>query len=202
MGRSNPWMHSFYGKNIHPKGSTALLGFTKNDFFEGDLYDRQLGNWDINSDWCLPKKYDTIISLRCPYFAKDPESFIRKCHKYLNDGGLLYIDWGFGDHWRRFDNYKVGWVKDGEHEYAYDENNFLWSAMWHDSFEEKEPFKLFSKRVEKFGYSNVKESIHKEVPKILELEFVDKYFEVGYNMLTLWEDRPQLYVLVMGRKKI
>jgi SAM-dependent methyltransferase len=202
MGRSDPWLRSFYGHNIQPKGEVALLGFTKNDYFEGDLYDRQLLNWDINSDWLLPKKYDTIISLRCPYFAKDPESFIRRCHEHLNPGGTLYADWGLGDHWRKFKDYKIGWVKDGEREYSYGEDNFLWSAVWDDSFEEDSSYVTFSERVKAFGYLNVKEAIHSEVPSVLNFEYINKYFEIGYNMIALWEDRPQLYILIKATKKV
>ena len=35
-----------------------------------------MGNWDINTDWELKKKYNTIICTRCAYFAKNPEDFI------------------------------------------------------------------------------------------------------------------------------
>ena len=70
MGRSDPIIFQFYRQVIRPKGKVALLGFTDNTLFDGDLYDLQLNNWDINSDWKLDKKYDTIISLRCPYFSK------------------------------------------------------------------------------------------------------------------------------------
>ena len=200
MGRSDPIMKEFYGKFINQKGATALLGFVNNDWFYGDLYDRKLKNWDINSDWKLNHKYDTIISLRCPYFARDPEDFIKRCYENLNPVGLLYVDWGLGDHWR-FDNYKIGWIKDGEQEHAYGKDNFLWSGVWHDQFVSDENFMLFSDRVKRFGYADVKSAIHEEVPKILDLKFVDKYFEMGYINLTLWEDRPQLYTLLVGKKR-
>ena len=76
MGKSNTILTPIY-KSLSPnKGKTALLGFTDNSLFEGDLYDLQLKNWDINSKWGLPKKYDNIISIRCPYFSKNPEDFI------------------------------------------------------------------------------------------------------------------------------
>ena len=47
---------NFYKKNIQPKVSTALLGFSNNNLFNGALYDLSLSNWDINSDWNLKKK--------------------------------------------------------------------------------------------------------------------------------------------------
>jgi len=166
MGRSDPVVFQFYRQNITPVGSVALLGFTDANLFEGDLYDLQLNNWDINSDWKLDKKYDTIISLRCPYFSKNPQVFVDKCYEHLNDGGFLYMDWGLGDHWR-FEDYKVGWKKNGEQEYAYGDSNFLWSTAWGDEFLDDDQYRLFCQRVEKFGYTDVKSAIFKEVPSIL-----------------------------------
>ena len=200
MGRSDPHIHSFYKNYIKPQGEVALLGFTNNNWFNGDLYDLQLNNWNINDQWKLKKKYDTIISLRCPYFAKDPEDFIKRCYDNLNDGGFLYTDWGLGDHWR-FDDYKVGWVKDGKQEYAYKDDNFLWSSVWDDSFLEDEQYKLFCTKVTKFSYKDIKKAIFQEVPKILELNVIKKYFDMTYNISTLWSDKPQLYILISGIKK-
>jgi len=199
MGRSDPFIENFYKSAIQQKGDTALLGFTDNRWFEGDLYDLQLANWEINSDWNLDRKYDTIISLRCPYFAKDPKKFIEKCYDHLKPGGLLYVDWGLGDHWR-FDNYKIGWCKDGEQEYAYEDENFLWSTVWDDSFIRHDHFKLFAERVKKFGYEDLSGAIHNEVPSVLKFKDIKKNFLLGYNMMTLWEDRPQLYILLICRR--
>ena len=153
MGRSNDFLFPFYKRHIKPQGDVALLGFTDNTLFEGDLYDLQLNNWNIKDDWELKKKYDTIISLRCPYFAKDPEKFIKKCYDNLNKGGKLYVDWGLGDHWR-FSKYKLGWVRDGEHEYAYGNDNYLWSFLWDDLFLNDPQFELFNARVAKHGYKD------------------------------------------------
>jgi len=200
MGKSDPYLHSFYSQKIIPKGDVALLGFTKNDWFEGDLYDPQLGNWDINSEWELPRKYDTIISLRCPYFAKNPEDFIDRCHSHLNDGGRLFVEWGLGDHWR-FDNYKIGWVKNGEQEYAYQAENYLWSTVWDDSLRKQEAYQTFERNVIKHGYSDVEQAIKEEVPQILQLDYVKEKFDVACTTMTLWQDSPQLYILVGGLKK-
>ena len=199
MGRSDPVISRFYKNYIRPEGDTALLGYMNNDWFEGDLYDRQLNNWDINSDWQLNKKYDSIVSTRCAYFAKDPEQFVRKCYEHLNDAGTLYVDWGLGDHWR-FENYKIGWIKDGEQEYAYGPKNYLWSTVWDDSFLRNGQFSIFSHRVKRFGYEDVKEAIYREVPNVLELDSINRYFEISYNMLALWDDSPQLYILIQGKK--
>jgi|TARA_E500000305_G_scaffold104280_1_gene100479 SAM-dependent methyltransferase len=201
MGRSDQSLVPFYRKHIKPSGSVALLGFENQNLFRGDLYDIRLNNWDINSDWKLAKKYDTIISLRCPYFSKDPERFIDKCYDSLNSGGSLYLDWGLGAHWKRFKNYKIGWVKNGEHESAYREGNFLWSCLWDDSFLADRQFLLFTERVRKFNYFDVKGAIFQEVPSILNLEYINKKFKVEYNLLALWEDQPQLYFLLSGKKR-
>ena len=200
MGRSDPHIFYFYKQNIKPKGDVALLGFSSNQLFAGDLYDLSLGNWEINSDWQLAKKYDTIISTRCPYFSKDPEDFIKRCHTSLNKNGRIYADWGLGDHWR-FPNYKIGWVKDGEHEHAYENDNFLWSALWDPSFSLSEEFKKFSDSVAKLGYPNTAKAIQDEVPKLLSLDFVKKYFDCEIKFLFLWPDSPQLYTLIEGIKK-
>ena len=200
MGRSDLRLcHELYFPHIKPKGDVALLGSTTHDHFSGDLYDLQLDNWNINSEWSLPKKYDTIICTRCAYFAKDPKDFIKRCYESLNEGGTLYVDWGLGDHWR-FENYKIGWAKDGEHESFYGRNNFLWSTVWDDSFLENSDFKLFCERTEKFGYSDIKNAIFQEVPKVLNLDYIKQYFNIEYNMLALWDDLPQLYILLKGKK--
>ena len=199
MGRSNEQIIPFYHQHIEPKGQTGLLGFSENSIFDGDLYDLSLGNWNINEEWVLSKKYDTIICTRCAYFAKDPHGFIKRCHDYLNAGGTLYVDWGLGDHWR-FPNYKIGWVKDGEHEYAYSNDNFLWSTVWSDDFLKDPQFRLFQSRVKKFGYEHIKSAIFEEVPNILNINYVEKFYKTYYNMISLWEDLPQLYILLSLKK--
>lgn len=200
MGRTNSILFPWYKSLINPEGDVALLGFTDNSLFSGDLYDRSLDNWDINSDWVLPKMYDTIICTRCAYFSYRPEEFIIKCHRYLNDDGLLFVDWGLGDHWR-FDNYKVGWKKGGEHEYAYGEDNYLWSTVWDEGFLNDDQYQLFQKRILKFGYEDVSKAIYQEVPSVMHLNFVQQHFNVDVNLLSCWEDRPQLYILISGIKR-
>lgn len=199
MGKTNPIIFPVYKSLIIPKGDVALLGFVDNNLFRGDLYDLSLGNWQINSEWKLDKKYDTIICTRCAYFSKNPEDFIIRCYDSLNPDGFLFVDWGIGDHWR-FDNYKIGWIKDGEHEFAYNKNNYLWSFIWDDSFLEYEQFKLFEKWVLKFGYDDVKTSIFNEIPSVLRLDFVKKYFKVNVSMLSVWESAPQLYIMLLAQR--
>ena len=201
MGKSDSILKPWYMCHIKPVGEVALLGFTNNSWFDGDLYDLGLDNWQINSNWKLDKKYDTIISLRCPYFSKDPQDFIKICSENLKPGGNLYVDWGLGDHWR-FENYKIGWIKDGEHEYAYQDDNFLWSTIWDDSFLKNSDFQKFSDSVKKFGYYNIKKSIFQEVPNILTFEEFEKYFNLkNHKILKLWTEFPQLYILLHGVKK-
>ena len=199
MGRADPHVLSFYNKTIKAKGHTALLGFSNNNFYNGDLYDLSLNNWNINSGWTLDKKYDTIICTRCAYFAEDPWDFIERCYEHLNINGTLYVDWGLGDHWR-FENYKIGWVKNGEQEYAYKDDNFLWSTVWDDSFARNEQYMLFCDRVKKLGYNDVYQAIKQEVPSILTFDDIKDFFDIQYALVTLWEDKPQLYILLKTEK--
>tara|TARA_Y100001938_G_C7920530_1_gene344254 strand:- start:106 stop:705 length:600 start_codon:yes stop_codon:yes gene_type:complete len=194
MGKSNSYVLPFYKNIIKTVGDVALLGFADNNVFEGDLYDLSLGNWEINSDWTLPKKYDTIISTRCPYFAKDPELFIKKVYDHLNNDGVAYLDWGLGDHWR-FNKYKIGWVKDGEHEYAYSEDNYLWSLLWSYSYSKEKEAVAFLNNCKKFGYDDLNTAIESEVPKTLDPSELTYWQNIEFNMLTLWQDLPQLYIL-------
>ena len=200
MGVSNAIVIPFYKECINAKGSVALLGSSDNDMFEGDLYDLSLGNWEINSEWKLSKKYDTIICTRCAYFAKDPEGFIKRCYDNLNDGGLLYADWGLGDHWR-FPDFKVGWIKGGEHEYAYSSNNFLWSSIWGDKFLDNDQSIEFQEGIKKYGYSLLKDSIYKEVPSVLKTDLVEEYFDAEYKILTIRKPYLQMYIMVCGAKR-
>ena len=200
MGRSDSYVFDFYNEHIKPAGSVALLGYTNNSQYQGDLYDMQLNNWNINSDWHLKQKYDTIICTRCAYFAEDPWDFVEKCYEHLNKNGILYVDWGLGDHWR-FDDYKIGWVKNGQQEYAYQDDNYLWSTVWDKRFKSNDQYKLFCKNVEKFGYNNVQKAIIKEVPRILNLEYIKLFFNVEYDILHLsTTSHPQLYILIKGQK--
>jgi len=201
MGASNFIVFPFYKREISPvRAPVALLGFTDNNLFQGDLYDRKFNNWEINSEWKLNGQYSTIICTRCAYFAKNPEDFIVRCYHSLSKGGRLYADWGLGDHWR-FPMFKVGWVKNGEHEYCYGEDNFLWSFVWDDSFLENEQYCLFEKCVEEKGYNNVKKAAFEEVPVVMSLDFVRKYFDLEYNVLTVVKPFLHMYVLVKGIKR-
>lgn len=206
MGRTDSRLESIYKQLWPKKEPIALLGFTDNKFGPGDLYDLSFTDhrhWDINDEWELPKKYGSIVSTRCPYFAKDPKGFIKRCWKNLEKDGEILLDWGLGDHWR-FEKYKVGWKKDGEHEFAYAPNNFLWSTVWDGDFYRDPQFLLFADRVKKFGYQHkwdVASAIVEEVPEILPLWFIKEYFDAKVMLWTVWEDFPQLYIFIWGKKK-
>ena len=201
MGMSDTVLYGHLYNEIKLEGDVALLGFPNNNHFRGTCYDLQLGNWEINSDWNLGKKYDTIVCLRTAYFSKDPEDFIKRCYDHLNEGGKIYVDWGLGDHWR-YKDYKVGWRKDGEQEQAYEEGNYLWSTVWSDMFLKNHQCQLFQRSIERYGYYDIKEAVSKEVPKVLDYKFIERYFYTNHKMLTLWHlENPQLYVLISGVKK-
>ena len=200
MGRTDFILQRTYINNFPKIKPIALLGFTNNNLCDGDLYDIQFKNWDINSEWKLSKKYNSIISTRCPYFAKNPKDFIKRCYDNLEEVGEIFLDWGLGDHWR-FENYKVGWVKAGEHEFAYKDDNYLWSTIFDDSFLKNEQYLLYEERAKKFGYDNIKEAIYEEVPMILSLDYIKKYFHINYELLAVWEDLPQLYIFIKGKKR-
>ena len=200
MGSTNKIIIPFYQREIKNNQPTALLGFTNNDVFKGDLYDFEMDNWNINTCWKLKQKYNTIICTRCAYFAKDPEDLIKRCYDNLSDNGMLYIDWGLGDHWR-FKNFKVGWVKDGEQEFCYDEDNYLWSAVWDDSFLDDEQCKVFCEAIKQFGYNDLKKAVFEEVPSILTFDIIKKYFEVDYKIISTSKPYAQMYTLIKGKRK-
>lgn len=200
MGNSDKIVIGFYKGIIKSASPIALLGCCNNNYFEGDLYDLSLGNWDINSKWELRQKYNTIICTRCAYFAKDPEDFIKRCYGGLNDNGFLYVDWGFGDHWR-FNAFKVGWIKDGEHEWAYKDKNYLWSGIWDEKFLENEQYLLFEKEIKNRGYEGLKAAIFSEIPSLLHLDFIRNYFYVSYNIMTITNPYLQMYIFLTCGKK-
>ena len=201
MGVSNSIVVPFYQKYISKlENPIALLGSSDNSMFEGDLYDMSLGNWNINDEWTLPKSYQTIICTRCAYFCRDPLSFVKKCHMNLEEGGMLYVDWGLGDHWR-FKNFKVGWIKNGEQEHAYQKDNFLWSAIWNDSFLSDENVQWFSNEIKDLGYKDLGSSIKEEVPSILDPESLTEWFDYDIKFLFVKKPYLQLYMLFRGEKR-
>jgi len=204
MGKSDSIVFNEYKallSGIEP-ASVAFLGFSaENDFTRSvvckirEFYDLSLENWQINSDWSLRQNYDLIVCTRCPYFARHPWDFVDRCHNHLNPGGYLLLDWGLGDHWR-FPDYKVGWRRGGEHEFAYCSkylpDNCLWSCMWRKSFEEEDEVKAFWSNVAgRFGYSKdetLSDVVAREVPALVDYD----YDKIKFKFL--WPDSPQLYI--------
>lgn len=180
----------------------ALLGFPSDNGFTSsipgkhDFYDLQLGNWNINWNWVLARQdYDLIVCTRCPYFASDPDAFVKKCRAHLGPNGKMFLDWGLGDHWR-FEKYKVGWVRDGEHEYFYTPDNFLHSCLWRSEFVQHPEVKKFWDNVRgRYGYSvddDLDAVVRREVPRIVDYDFDSIRFK------SLWSDAPQLYIMTLG----
>ena len=86
-----------YYPNIKPEGEVALLGFPDNSAFNGDTFDLSLGNWEINSDWSLGKKYDTkgkkVKTNKHVNIIKPEQNYGRKPFtpntKYKEDGSYV-----------------------------------------------------------------------------------------------------------------
>lgn len=191
--------------------SIAFLGFQGENEFTNKIrgqsfilepkvrhfYDLQLGNWDINSDWVLERKYDLIICTRAAYFSKQPNVFVQKCIDHLTPNGHALIDWGLGDHWR-FPDYKVGWVRDSQHEYAYRPDNFLYSCYWDDSLLSDASVQLFwdwvKIREPYCYYDSLKTVILDEVPAIV------NYNADRIRCVSLWKESPQLYIITLLKK--
>jgi len=206
MGMSDPILYENLYINVEAHGDTALLGFSNHNRFDGDLYDRSLDNWEINSQWKLKKKYDTIICLRTAYFAKDPIDFLNRCYDSLKDDGVLYVDWGYGDHWR-FSDYKIGWVKNDEHEYAYGEKNYLHSALWdNEKIGNDDNFRMLKEASMSYGYSfeEINESlIYNEVPSVITYEDIEEKYNIlgSKTYFFCLPCRPPSYYILLCLKK-
>lgn len=206
MGKSDDLIFPEYSKILsglpRPK-SVAFLGSKEDSRFTSTItadtrhfYDLQLGNWNINSDWKLTQKYDLIVCTRCAYFSKNPDLFIEKCKNYLTFEGHALVDWGLGDHWR-FPKYKVGWLRDGEHEFAYDKKNYLHSCYWSDDLEFHPEVVNFWNQVKSnsFGYSSNIQTLSSVVRQEIPALVVYKCKKTAIKWL--WKDRPQLYILTL-----
>lgn len=211
MGKSDPIIFSEYLKVLnednHDINSVAFLGFDKENLFTKSIksstrhfYDLNLKNWNINDDWSLKQQYDLIVCTRCPYFSKDPYTFVKKCLENTNNKGHILLDWGLGDHWR-FKNYKVGWIRNGEHEFAYYPDNFLYSCYWNDDLSKDKNVSLFWDEIKTnptYGYNikdNLNDIIKKEVPCIV--DYKTKKIKTVY----LWPESPQLYIITLIEKQ-
>lgn len=218
MGKSDPYVFEAYSHHLDAFSvgypNIAFLGFQgENEFSKRipggkdarDFYDRALGNWDINDEWKLDRTYDAIVCTRCAYFSRDPKDFLGRCRDHLKPNGLLFVDWGLGDHWR-FDRYKVGWVRGEEHEHAYGEDNELHSCYWHPRFEsvnfvipEVVSFWRDAKRVGGYDERFLIDVVKKEVPAVVNAYQGFDILEESF--LSLWPNSPQLYIMHLLRKR-
>ena len=143
MGKSDPYIYDAYLKTVGPSREYDRVGFfgfsSENQltrcFRSSDrfFYDISLENWNINDPiYEIEERFDLIVCTRCAYFCKDPELMMSNFHNLLKDNGEILIDWGLGDHWR-YDSYKIGWKKNGEHESFYSSDNYLWSCLWNEN---------------------------------------------------------------------
>jgi hypothetical protein len=213
MGKSDPHVFEFYARqlprNMHYK-NVAFFGQPKDNllsnFIKADkkyFYDLSLKNWEINTfPYEVDTKFDLIVCTRCAYFSKNPMSMIEQFEQMLNLDAILLIDWGLGDHWR-FDNYKVGWVRSGVHEWAYEKDNFLWSCYLSKKMKSNKQFEQFENSVKKFGYKSVADAINIEVPSILTDEKIksSNLKVLSENYLFLWPDSPQFYTSLLLTKE-
>ena len=211
MGKSDPHVFHFYEKFIDLKVTYDEVAFFgqphENSFSEKiksskrSFYDLSLENWEINTfPYSAKSKFDLIVCTRCAYFSKNPKKVLESFSKLLKPGGKVLIDWGLGDHWR-FEDYKVGWVKNKEHEYAYSNENYLWSTIWDDSFQNHPAYLGFCRAVEEKGYTDVKKAIFEEVPTVIPLEEIDFFDKCNFDILALWPQDPQLYFVFLFEVK-
>lgn len=207
MGKSNGLIKIFYDScGIKSDGETALLGFIDNKWYKGDCFDIQLNNWDMNSQWILPKTYDTIIQVRSSMFSNNPEDLIKRCHDSLNKDGKLFIDWMLGGAFyenMKKETYSIGWNKNGEKkDIRYGKYTCIpKTTFWDSSFEEDKEVILFKQRVANLNYfGSLTDHVKKEMSLILSIETLSKYFKFSTYFKTLWTDFPQLYILTCGIK--
>jgi len=206
MGKSDTPIKEFYDQcGIQSNGDTALLGFIDNNWYSGDCYDIQLKNWEINDPWSLAKKYNTIICLRTAFFGYFPMDFMERCATSLKPGGKIYVDWGLGGHFYKSTNkFILGWESKNERQIAeYSGKKAIpYSCIWSDRFEQDPEVIKFKNNITKFGYTeNLGQYIKDEVPKILTTDLVNTLFDIKVDFKTLWEDKPQLYILLTGTLK-
>jgi SAM-dependent methyltransferase len=187
---------------IQPGGRMLLLGQTGHNSFtaslgdSADFLDLSLGNWEINSGPWPSEKFDAVVCTRCAYFASDAQLFIDRCKSMLRPGGIAFLDWGLGDHWR-FDKFKVGWFDGEEHEHSSvgDHRSFLSSTFWSPSLEQNEDVRLFKSWIEKYDYTgDLTPHVLREVPSVASDDSVCRI-----DCLALWPDKPQLYILTQFR---
>jgi len=208
MGKSDPHIFRFYSQQLESQEfkSSGFFGQPGENNFsrwivsqDKNFYDLSLSNWKINSfPYQVNKKFDLIVCTRCAYFSKYPQKLIKEFSNMLTPNGKILIDWGIGDHWR-FKNYKIGWVKEGEHEWCYHEDNFLWSGYMSKKMTNCDDYKKFEKACQKFGYENVEKAFQHEIPCKIDENTIKKQGLkiIKESSLFLWPESPQLYTALV-----
>jgi len=207
MGKTNSKIFPIYRQKALELGITdedhvAAFGCTEQPTWldnHCDLYDEQLGNWEINS--LFPQEenqYDAIVCTRVAYFAKDPLKLMAQFHRLLKPDGRLLIDWGLGDHWR-YNDFHIGWNhKTGMMEEAY--GNRLHSAIWREGLDETREVIAFRKNCIKFGYdleTPMMDILKKEVDCVRDVsEFLPMLNHCKVATRSFWPDAPQLYMIM------
>jgi hypothetical protein len=202
VGKSDPYVFDWYTREmqIEPGSRVLFLGQPSHNLYtsrlgvDGTFYDITLDNWDINGPLEPRERFDAVVCTRCAYFSERPEQFLSDCRRVAK---RVYVDWGLGDHWR-FSKFRVGWRDDGEHEYADygGRRNFLHSTVWRDDFSRSPEVQHFERLIQRFGYTSLESAIRSEVPSVHRLNS-----EWKCSFLTLWPDRPQLYVLTSWKEE-
>jgi SAM-dependent methyltransferase len=219
MGKSDPYVFSAYKqffnhynnlKNTNSQfESVCFLGQDKDNGFtkiieanNRDFFDISLENWNINEfPYSFERKYDLIVCTRCPYFCNDPSRFLKELSIFLNPGGRIFLDWGLGDH-LRYEKFRVGFQDENEKEQCYFEGNYMSSCLWDEEFMNQDGTKIFNDRIKKYGYENLNEAVHKEVPNVVNIKDLKENFaNTSTFCFPLWEEMPQLYIIVQGTKK-
>lgn len=218
MGKSDPILFPWYldrlqrGHGSLSFDAVCFLGFPRdNDFSKQivsssarDFFDLSVSNWNINSSsWNIEKnKYDLIVCTRCAYFAEDPKSFITRCLELLKEDGILFVDWGMGDHWR-FPQHRIGWIYDDTHEFmeVNGQRSHLHSCFWEPYFENHPTVIEFFEAIKRknSSYRNSRLS------QIVDIEFsavanAQDHRLADWDFMFLWPDSPQLYILTIFQK--
>ena len=219
MGKSDPYIFNvynnffnFYTDQLNTENdikSICFLGQDKENTFTKQIkseirefYDISMENWNINSfPYKFNKKFDLIVCTRCPYFSNNPKKFLSEINDFLNPGGRIFVDWGLGDH-LRYEKFRVGFQDINEKEQCYFDGNYMTSCLWDKSFLDQEGVKVFAERIKKYGYDNLENAVHSEVPTVINLNDIKEIFQdISVLCMPLWDDNPQLYIILQGTKK-
>lgn len=215
MGKSNQIVFPWYARSLPRRHfeNVCVLGAVGRDAFTNSImasrmefHDITLDGWTIDEPWCNVQgqaHYDLIVCTRCAYFSSNPEAFVDRCRRLTSRNGIVFIDWGLGDHWRQVP-YLVGWC-DKEHSIAehvefrtVDGRNHisrLQSCFWTHALEQHGEARTFRNWIRMHGYDDdraLTEIVTSEVPCILD---DTSHVPTSVHLLSLWPDAPQLYIL-------